>query len=372
MLAGGTGGLGRSLALFLADKGARQIYLISRSRDEAYATKQLLTELRGQGVQASAYNGNLSNFDLLSEAFNRMDQEHPAVRGASQCAMVLLHDTLFEKVTFEQWQTSLGPKVQGSHNLDRLLGSEADFFIMLSSFAGIFGNRTQSDYAVACAFQDALAHERWARGQHAVSIDLSIMKGVGYLAVKGSTGALKQWEEPFGINEAELHALIHAAIVGESSAQLVTGFATGGMVRAAGIERPFYFDDAKLSVLAETRLESEDPAAKSSQQSSSAPHDPARAVAKSQSAEQAQQHISDALCARVAKSLQINVADIDTSRPLHAHGVDWLVAVEIRSWLFATFKANISMLDLNSSVPITVLVQNIYSVCELLPENLRK
>ena len=99
---------------------------------------------------------------------------------------------------------------------------------MLSSFAGIFGNYTQSNYAAGCAFQDALAQERRARGLPcSVSIDLGIMRGAGYFAEEGAVGPLKQWEERFGMDETELHSLLRLAIGGEIPFQVVTGLPHG-------------------------------------------------------------------------------------------------------------------------------------------------
>lgn len=366
VLAGGLGGLGRTLAHYLADIGAQHICFISRSGPQSLNARQLLAELQQRSVHASAYKGDISSMRSLESVVKQCNKEHPPIKGMIQCAMVL-RDTLFEKMTFEQWQESLRPKVKGSLNLDRLIPGDADFFVMLSSFAGIFGNLTQSNYAAGCAFQDALAHERRGRGQKAVAVDLGIMRDVGYLAEHGSTGYLKAWEEPFGIRKAELHSLMHLAIAGETSAQIVTGFATGGTAKEAGIEWPFYFKDPKFSILAQ--VGKSQGTGNSSNSKSQALQ---TSISNSTSTEDAQQHITDALCARVAKSLQMPVSDVDTSRPLHAHGVDSLVAVEIRTWLFQDLKANVSTFDLTATIPMKTLAQRILSKCELVSEELRK
>jgi hypothetical protein len=76
-------------------------------------------------------------------------------------------------------------KVQGSINLHELVpnqNSELDSFIMLSSVVGIVGNAGQANYAGGCAFQDALARYRVARGLHGTSLSLRMIKSAGYLA----------------------------------------------------------------------------------------------------------------------------------------------------------------------------------------------
>ncbi|KAL8738590.1 MAG: hypothetical protein Q9181_000641 [Wetmoreana brouardii] len=366
VLAGGLGGLGRSLAHLLADIGAQHICFVSRSGSQSPKAKQLLAELQQRGVHASAYKGDIASMQSLGSVFEQCNKEHPPIKGVIQCAMVL-QDTLFEKMTHDQWQNSLRPKVDGSLNLDELTPANADFFIMLSSFAGIFGNLTQGNYAAACAFQDSLAHERRSRGQKAVAIDLGIMRDVGYLAEHGSTGYLKAWEEPFGIREVELHSLMRLAIAGETPAQVITGFATGGLAKQAGIDRPFYFDDPKFSLLAQTGqgLSTANPSGGKAQDLQSS-------IASSTSKAEAHERITKALCARVAKSLQMPVEDVDTSRPLYTQGVDSLVAVELRTWLFQELKANLSTFDITAAMPLSGFVAKVVGKCDLLGEEVRK
>ena len=366
LLGGGLGGLGRSLAHFLADIGAQHICFVSRSGPHSPNARQLLAELQQRGVYASAYSGDLSSMRSLESVVKQCNKEHPPILGVIQYAMVL-QDVLFEKMTHEQWHESLRPKVEGSLNLDKLLPDGAEFFVMLSSSAGIFGNVTQSNYAAACAFQDALALERRSRGQKAVAIDLGMMRDVGYLAEHGSTGYLKAWEEHFSIRETELHSLMYMAIAGETSPQVVTGFATGSTAKAAEIEWPFYLDNPKFSVLAQTGQ------GHSIQKSSSSKSRELQdSIVKSTSREEAQQHITNALSARVAKSLQMPISEVDITRPLHTHGVDSLVAVEIRTWLFQDLKTNVSTFDLTATTPMKALAQRIMFKCELLSKEFRE
>ena len=60
-------------------------------------------------------------------------------------------------MSLEDFQTAIKPKVQGSWNLHALLASEFDFFVLLSSAAGVTGNRGQANYCIGNTYQDALA-----------------------------------------------------------------------------------------------------------------------------------------------------------------------------------------------------------------------
>ncbi|KAK8075385.1 ketoacyl-synt-domain-containing protein [Apiospora hydei] len=231
VLAGGLGGLGRNIATFMVDLGARHICFLSRSPTASPDTEKFLSDLRQRHVSVSAY-------------------KTPPIKGVIQCAMVL-RDVSFQKMTHQQWQEALRPKVQGSANLAANLDPRPQpFFIMLSSFTAVFGNRTQANYVAACAYQDALAHElRRARGLHAVSLRLGIMRDVGYLAQHGATGPLKDWEPGFGLREYEMRALLHAAMAGQTPTQPIMGLPTAAAAAAAGLARPFFLDGPKFTAL---------------------------------------------------------------------------------------------------------------------------
>ena len=316
------------------------------------------------GVNVSICSTDLSDKSSLEQA---LAQIHPPVKGVIQCAMVL-RDILFEKMTAKQWRESLAPKVHGTRHLDELVG-DVDFFIMLSSFAGIFGNLTQSNYAAACAFQDALAHERRARGQTAsTAIDLGIIREVGYLAENGSSGYLQQWEQEFGLDETMLHSLLLMGIGNDLPAQVITGLPTEKTAKVANIPRPFYLDDLKFSKLLEGHSSNRnDNADTSGAPSSGAGSDLSNASSK----EEAREIVRKAMLGKIAACLQIDETTIDITRPLHSYGVDSLVAVEIRTWIFRQLKVNLSVFDLTAGAPIRNLIDRIMTQSEALPLELR-
>lgn len=85
-------------------------------------------------------------------------------------------------MTFEQMTASIRPKVQGTRNLYEYFPKDLDFFLMLSSIAGIAGSRGQSNYAAGNTFQDAFAKYRAGQNLRATSINLGTVVGVGYIA----------------------------------------------------------------------------------------------------------------------------------------------------------------------------------------------
>ncbi|KAJ5746799.1 hypothetical protein N7520_011981 [Penicillium odoratum] len=173
----------------------------------------------------------------------RCTAEMPPIRGVVQCAAVL-EDSIYQNMTHGKWRASNRPKIHGSIILHWLLLShELQFSVMLSSIAGVVGNRSQAIYAAGNTVQDALAHYRGSLGLPAVSIDLGLMLDIGLIAERGGAPNLKKWEA-VGIREVEFHALLTAAMTGYWSGspvptQLISGLPTGGILQAEGLDHPF-------------------------------------------------------------------------------------------------------------------------------------
>ena len=280
---------------------------------------------------------------------------------------MVLRDTLFVNMTHQQWLEVTRPKVQGSWNLHKRL-PEVDFFISLSSFAAVYGNRGQTNYSAAGAYEDALAHHRRALGQRATTLDLGIMRDIGVLAETGITESLMDWEKPYGIRETEFHALMERAIDddihGTSGAQVITGLATGGSAIAAGIDAPFYLDSKRFSIMALSGTRNQN----SASDSASAPTH--SLIAAAESLEEAATAVTNALIKQVAKMLQMLVHEIDVERYLHSYGIDSLVAIELMNWAFKEFKTSVTVFDVLANVPISTFAGKLAAKSTVLPKAL--
>lgn len=77
------------------------------------------------------------------------------------------------------------------------------------------------------------------------------------------------------------------------------------------------------------------------------------------------------LVAKIAKTLSVPVADIDTAKSVYTYGVDSLVAVELRNWLSMELSSDLSIFDLTSSAPITDVSRKIAGRSQLIPASIR-
>ncbi|GAW26817.1 putative polyketide synthase protein [Rosellinia necatrix] len=88
-------------------------------------------------------------------------------------------------MTYAQWPEGTRSKVAVSWNLHRLMPSDMDFLIFLSSLAGIYGSSSQCNYSAGHTFQDALAQARTSAGCFngtSVSLDLGWMHDIGVIS----------------------------------------------------------------------------------------------------------------------------------------------------------------------------------------------
>ena len=201
ILIGGLGGLGRSLATMLVDNVARQLCFLSRSGAASAEAKKLVVDLETRNVQVMTLRCDVTDSRSLTVALQKCKTELGTIHGVVQGAIVLC-DVLFANMTYQKWVESMRPKVQGTWNIHLAL-SDVAFFMILSSFAGIFGNRGQDTYAASCSFQDAIYHIRRGLGQKGVSLDVGLMRDIGVLAETDITEALREWEVPHGIRGGE-------------------------------------------------------------------------------------------------------------------------------------------------------------------------
>ena len=176
VLAGGLGGVGKALALWMAQRGARNIIFLSRSGGDASPeTRALISELQEKhGCTVAAPRCDIGNEEQLSTVLSDLAKEMPPVKGCLQAAMVARLSP-FADLSFDDYIAATPCKIEGSMNLHNLLPDDMNFFLMLSSASSIIGLPTQTSYCAGCAYQDGLAHWRVSRGQKATAINLGLI-----------------------------------------------------------------------------------------------------------------------------------------------------------------------------------------------------
>ena len=183
---GGTGGFGLEFGHWLADRGARDIVLVSRSGGEREKLNGLTESLAARGVALRVATCDVTDRAAVDVLLSDIRQRG-RIAGIAHTAMVL-DDCLIRSLTRQRTEKVLAPKVIGAQNLDHLTRADnLDYFIMFSSAAAMFGNPGQASYVAANGYLDGLARRRAADGYRALAVAWGAITDVGILTRQKNT-----------------------------------------------------------------------------------------------------------------------------------------------------------------------------------------
>lgn len=89
LLVGGLGGLGRAIALWMVQNGARNLIFANRSGDTKQEAKDTIELLRKEGAVVQVYACDVSEEDQLELLIRESSKGMPPICGVIQSAMVL-------------------------------------------------------------------------------------------------------------------------------------------------------------------------------------------------------------------------------------------------------------------------------------------
>ncbi|MFI9154597.1 SDR family NAD(P)-dependent oxidoreductase [Streptomyces sp. NPDC053367] len=217
LISGGLGGLGLSLARFLAERGAGALILLGRSAP----APGVLDGLREKGARVEAVRCDVGDEAALRTALDAVRGQLPPLRGVVHAAGVL-SDATVQNLTDHQIAEVLRPKAVGARHLEAVTaGDPLDFFVLFSSAAALVGNVGQAAYAAANASLDALAEARRRRGLPALSVQWGPFTQVGLAAHDGRRGARLEERGMGGFAPEEAWDALVALLDGEHP---VTGY----------------------------------------------------------------------------------------------------------------------------------------------------
>ncbi|KAK6192927.1 hypothetical protein LQW54_012976 [Pestalotiopsis sp. IQ-011] len=325
LVVGCFGGVGRSILRWMVSKGATSLIIPTRSAVLSAAAVDIMEEFRGQGITITTVGCDVASRDMLARALEDWRQTLPPIRGCINAAMVL-NDAVYENI----------------------LVSDLDWMVLLSSVSGIVGNPGQANYAAGCTFQDSLARYRTEHGQKTISIDLGVMRSVGVVAEseilqnhfgEGSRG-LGQ------IEEQELLALLDIICDPATDKTLAPA---GQIIMGLGTPVDFLTQSLEVPEIMERPLFAHFSQTTSSEQPDSdntAGDNLTRMYRQAATAEERAKIAAQSLAGKLARALAIEAQDVDVGKPLHAFGVDSLVAIELRNWIAKEFSADVPVFEI--------------------------
>ncbi|WP_292989602.1 type I polyketide synthase [Mycobacterium sp.] len=184
VVTGGTGALGRVVALYLAQRGARHIALLSRSeippRDRwstlpedhrHHATVATIRTIEQLGAQVTTASVDITDPGQVQDWLTDLERAGSRPVSGIIHAAGSVEDRLLVNMTEDDFTTVLSPKVDGArvlHNAFR--ETDLEFFVMFGSAGSVVASPGQGNYAAANAVLDVFAHYRQAQGLPALTI----------------------------------------------------------------------------------------------------------------------------------------------------------------------------------------------------------
>lgn len=348
ILAGGLGGIGRSIALKLARMGAKHLIFLSRSSTVHEAGQNTIDKLEAFGCTSHVFQCDISDDARLREVFFSINEDLPSVKGCIQCCFVL-RDGAFDSMAHQDWETALAPKVSGSWNLHRLL-PHVDFFLMLSSITGIVGNRSQANYNAGNNFQDALARHRVSKGMRGASVNLGAVVDIGFVAENSEYAGKHTFKMANQQTEEEVLTVVeymidqrHNTTLSPDIAQLICGLRTPTSYSLGNEDPPSHLQYPMFCQLPAAPQGSLGAIGAEARKSAPLIRDQLQAAITQNDAAQI---IHTALRHKMASLLNVSEDSFDDTLSVRENGVDSLIEMEFRTWFAKELGASVPLKDL--------------------------
>ncbi|KAI1150680.1 polyketide synthase [Nemania diffusa] len=374
VVSGGFGGLGQKIIRWMVDLGVRNLIVTSRSGAVDKSAKTLVADLQREGVNVASPACDITDKIALENAISSCLADLPPVRGCIQASMIL-NDNKFSDMTIDQWHRALKVKVLGTRNLWETLSSKnddhsVDFFVMLSSMATTIGNPGQTNYAAGNSYQGAFARQLASQGHNVVALDVPMMSDAGMVATKP---ALMEYffsigwshmttEELIAVLDYHCRPLSRDEGVSAERAVVVPRLWLPRYSAAEGALQPAWQHEPRFNHMVIHNGAGDGALAKKGSGKGST----AALLSAAKSQQEAEQIVLEALLNKLTKVLSVDIADLDPARPMHAYGVDSLVAVELRTWITKEIGSDVSVFEMTSGQRIGQLAATAAGISRFL------
>lgn len=171
IVTGGSRGIGKAIALKLAELGANIVVNYTRNPQRA---EEVVQAIEGMGKKAMAVKADVSNKDEIDELIKVTEEKFSTIDILVNNAGIT-KDTLFMRMKEEDWDSVIDINLKGTYNctktvIKKMIKQKSGRIINMASVVGITGNIGQANYAASKAgiigFTKSIAKELATRGIH--------------------------------------------------------------------------------------------------------------------------------------------------------------------------------------------------------------
>ena len=168
LITGATRGIGKGVAMKLAEHGANVAFTFVSSPEKAKAVEE---ELAAHGIKAKGYQSNAADYDAAEKLIADVVAEFGRIDAVVNNAGIT-RDGLLMRMTEENWDDIMDINLKSVFNITKhvqrtLLKQRSGSIINMSSIVGVKGNGGQSNYAASKAgiigFTKSIAQELGSR-----------------------------------------------------------------------------------------------------------------------------------------------------------------------------------------------------------------
>jgi len=152
LITGASRGIGRGIALVLAQNGANVAFTYLSSPEKA---QELEKELQGMGVKAKGYKSDASEFSAADELITNIIADFGSLEVVVNNAGIT-RDNLLMRMSEEQFDEVIRTNLKSAFNITKacqrpMLKARKGSIINISSVVGVKGNAGQANYAASKA-----------------------------------------------------------------------------------------------------------------------------------------------------------------------------------------------------------------------------
>ncbi|KAI0394195.1 hypothetical protein F5Y17DRAFT_476000 [Xylariaceae sp. FL0594] len=368
IVTGGLGGLGRSTIRWMGGRGARHLVVLSRRGPDSPGAREFVEAMNAVGIDLHVVACDVSQRPQVDRVIRDATADRP-LKGIVHSAVSYL-DISFDKVSIDR-------------NLhEATLTMPLDFFVMTTSIESICALATQSAYTAANNFQEYFARHRRRLGLPATAISFGFINDLGSLSTDSVAVDLFARNKVLTISEHQFLALLEPAFLNQSlpadqegsgshldplsAASIITCVDPAAMAakklddEKAGISStsvPRWYSDGRVShmmrAFQDALRHSLDVGADYGDEAHA---EFATAALRREFAQAVREGteglpgtidlVKRAITWSVAEMLFIDPLGVNAGKTVAEHGVDSLIAAELRNWFLKGLGVNISMLEL--------------------------